>query len=210
MFTATNKKAGPGKPKGSKGAGPLATYHKEFIIHMGVLGNTRAQVVEKFSERYHRPLHPRTVSKVWKENRETIDDAQRTITNQGLEILSGDALKQKSYSLIDKRLTRAQADESDIEKLRIQLKAGQITKQVFDVECSRYEQLTINELVKIADMGFEHSTKGGEGPALTPEDQAMLSAMTEGLRSGNPFQLIQVLNPKVYPNGENPVHQAGM
>lgn len=188
------------KPKKSRNpsGGPLAAYMKDYVVHLGVLGNTRAQIREKFHAKYNRPIHERTITKIWRDNKVQMDEAQNTIAQSGLEILTGDALKQRSYQLLDTRLKRAQSDESEIEKLRARFLAKEITAQEFDRECARYEQLTINELVKIADMGFEHAHKAGEGPALTPEDQAALTLLTEGLRSGNPLQLIQVLNPTVH------------
>lgn len=208
--TTAIKKRGPGKPKGVS-SGPIADYQKEFVVHMGVLGKTRSEIVIAFAARYNRSLNPRTISKIWKDNKDKMNEAQTHLATQGMTLVSGDSLKQKSYKILDGRLSRAQADESDIEKLRIRLRAGEITKRDFDAECDRYEQLTINELVKIADMGFEHAHKANEGPALTPEDQATLDLLTQGLRNGNPLQLIQVLNPqmKVYPNGESSVHSAG-
>lgn len=200
--TPTIPKNTPKKP--NRGGGPLAYYQKDYIMHLGVLGNTRAQIREKFIAKYSRPVNPRTISRIWKENKEQMDEAQNSIASQGMDMVTGDSLKQRSYKIMDRRLHRAETDESEIEKLRVQLRAGEITKQQFNASCAQYEQLTINELVKVAAMGFEHSQKGKEGPALTPEDQAALSLITEGLKSGNPFQLIQVLNPKVYPNGDNP------
>jgi hypothetical protein len=190
-------------------AAPLHPYEKDFIIHMGTLGSTRKEIVADFKKRYGRPLHTRTITLLWRENRERMDEARRALITPQMQNLTGDLLKRKSYGLIKRRLDRAEADESEIERIRLRFKAGQISKHEFDEQVARYEQLTITELVKLADMGAEHARKNNDGPTLTPEDQAALSLLTEGLKNGNPLQLIQVINPKMFPNGENPAPPAG-
>jgi hypothetical protein len=209
MPTKTKKSPLANPANRGRGGKPLAYYERQFVIQMGVLGNSRQQIANKFLEKYGRTINLRTVTRIWKESRDEMDEAQKAIQNQGLTIVTGDALKQKSYNVLNRRLERAEKDESEIEKLRIKLRAGEITLSDFNRDCAKYEQLTINELVKVADMGFVHSQKNGEGPALTPEDQAALAVLTEGLKNGNPLQLIQVLNPTINqaaPTAGTPVH----
>lgn len=198
MPTKTKKSPLANPANRGRAGKPLAYYERDFVIQMGVLGNTRSQIAEKFLTKYGRTINLRTVTRIWKESKDEMDEAQNAIVNQGMTLVTGDALKQSSYNVLARRLKRAEADESEIEKLRIKLRAGEITKHDFDRDCARYEQLTINELVKVADMGFVHGQKAGEGPALTPEDQAALALLTEGLKNGNPFQLIQVVNPTIH------------
>lgn len=195
-------KASPLSNPNLKGRGgkPLAYYERDFVIQLGVLGNSRQQIANKFLEKYGRTINLRTITRIWRESRDEMDEAQKSIINQGMTLVTGDALKQQSYTLLHRRMKRAEADESEIEKLRIKLRAGEISEGDFNLSCKKYEQLTINELVKVADLGFVHGQKSGEGPALTPEDQAALALLTEGLKNGNPFQLIQVLNPTINAN----------
>lgn len=177
---------------------PLTAYERDYILQLTVLGDNRRTIQQKFLEKYGRTLNERTVTRLRAENRLKLDEAKNSIINQGMTLVSGDALKQKAYSLINHKLRHAEDDESEIEKIRIKFKAGEITKHEYDVQVARYERLTVNELVKIAEMGFEHAHKGNESGALTPEDQAALTLLTEGLKNGNPMQLIQVLNPNFH------------
>jgi len=194
-----------------RGGKPLAYYERDFVIQLGVLGNQRQQIATKFLEKYGRTINLRTITRIWKESRDEMDEAQKSIINQGMTLVTGDALKQRSYTLLERRMKRAESDETEIEKLRIKMRAGEITEAQFNIDCRNYEQLTINELVKVADMGFVHGQKSGEGPALTPEDQAALALLTEGLKNGNPFQLIQVVNPTINtsPSAGMPGHPPG-
>lgn len=176
----------------------ILPYEREFVIHSGVLGDTRASIQKKFLDKYGRTINERTITRIWRENRIQMDDAKAAIINNDMNLISGDSLKQEAYLLLHQRLSRAKTDDSEIAKLRSQRIAGEITKHEYDVAISRYEQLTVNELVKIAEMGFDHNHKGNESAALTPEDQAALSLLMEGLKSGNPMQLLQVLNPTVH------------
>ena len=191
-------------------AAPLKLHQKQYIIQLLALGNTKRQINEKLKERYKRTVHPDTIMRIKKKHELEIADAHDVIA-AGSEMVGATALKQKTYRLINRKLDRAIEDESDIDRLRAQLKAGEITKSQFDTEVARYEVLTINELAKLSDAMHTQSKNSDEDGALTPQDQAALQLLVEGIRSGNPMQLIQVLNPqvqKVYPNGENPVRQA--
>lgn len=177
---------------------PLGAYERDYILQLTVLGDNRRTIQRKFLEKYGRTLNERTITRLRAEHRLRLDEAKNSIINQGMTLVSGDALKQKAYSLLNHKLRHAEDDESEVEKIRIKFKAGEITKHEYDVQIARYERLTVNELVKIAEMGFEHAHKGNESGALTPEDQAALTLLTEGLKNGNPMQLIQVLNPNFH------------
>lgn len=176
----------------------IQPYEREFVIHSGVLGETRASIQKKFLEKYGRTINERTITRIWRENRIQMDDAKAAIINNDANLISGDSLKQEAYLLLHQRLSRATTDEGELAKLRSQYKTGELSKHEYDVARSRYEQISINELVKIAEMGFEHNHKGNESAALTPEDQAALALLMEGLKNGNPMQLLQVLNPTVH------------
>lgn len=187
--------------------GPLPTYQREYIVQLLALGNTKPEIIKKFEERYHRRINPSTIIRLKKQQSVAIGEAHDVLATRS-EIIGAAALKQKTHRLINTRLDRAIEDESVIDKLRNQLAAGEITRDEFDRDAARYEVLTINELTKLSDAMHNQAKNSDEDPALTPQDQAALQLLMQGINSGNPLQLIQVLNPKVYPNGENPAPQA--
>lgn len=189
------------------GKGPLPQHQRDYIVQLLALGNTKPEIIKKFEERYHRRINPSTIIRLKKQQKEEIDEAHDVLAVRS-EIVGAAALKQKTHRLINNRLDRAIEDESEIDKLRAQLKAGEITRDQFDREAARYEVLTITELTKLSDAMHQQAKGSDEDPLLTPQDQAALQLIMQGINNGNPLQLIQVLNPKVYPNGENPAPQA--
>lgn len=143
-----------------------------------------------------------------KDVQRTIDEAQTYLTSPEKEFVHGSLLKQKAYKQLEQKLEQAEKDDSEIGRLRTELNTGTITRKEFDQKVARYERLTVNELVKIADMAHNHVRHDGEETPMTPEDKAAFGVLMEGLKTGNPLQIIQVLNPKVYPNGESPAPPA--
>lgn len=190
------------------GKGPLPQHQRDYIVQLLALGNTKPEIIEKFEERYKRRINPSTIIRLKKQQKSEIAEAHDVLAVRS-EIVGANALKQKTHRLINNRLDRAIEDESEIDKLRAQLKAGEITRDMFDKECARYEVLTISELTKLSDAMHNQAKGGDEDPVLSPQDQAALQMIMQGINNGNPLQLIQVLNPKVYPNGESPAPQAG-
>lgn len=188
--------------------GPLPQHQRDYIVQLLALGNTKPEIITKFEERYHRRINPSTIIRLKKQQKHEIAEAHDVLAVRS-EVVGAAALKQKAYRLLDNRLDRAIADESEIDKLRARLKAGEITRSQFDEECARYEVLTINELTKLSDSMHQQAKGSDEDPALSAADHAALQLLMQGINTGNPVQLIQVLNPKMYPNGENPVPQAG-
>lgn len=193
---------------------PLQDYHKQYIMQLLALGNTKKQIIEKLKKKYGRTINPITITRMKKrpEVINNVNDAQDALTSRG-ELLGPALLKQKAYKLIDKKLDRALKDDSEIEKLRAQLQTGEIDRAKFDIECTRYEVLTVNELTKIAEVTHQHARKDGDENPLTPQDQAAFALLMQGIKHGNPMQLIQVLNPSAVPsapNEESPAPPAGI
>lgn len=188
--------------------GPLPQHQRDYIVQLLALGNTKPEIIDKFEERYKRRINPSTIIRLKKQQKEEIAEAHDVLAVRS-EVVGANALKQKTHRLLNNRLDRAIEDETVIDQLRAQLKAGEITRDQFDRECARYEVLTITELTKLSDSMHQQAKNSDEDPSLTPQDQAALQLLMQGINQGNPLQLIQVLNPKVYPNGENPAPQAG-
>lgn len=161
-------------------------------------------------DRYKFTVHPDTIGRIKQRRKLEIHDAHDVIA-AGSELIGAAALKQKTHRLINRKLERAIEDDTEIDKLRAQLRAGEITRAKFDEECARYEVLTINELVKVSDSMHTQSKTEDDTGALTAQDQAALQLLVEGIRSGNPFQLVQVLNPNSVfrPSVESPAPPVG-
>lgn len=198
-------------------AAPLPTYQREYVVQLLALGNTKREIQEKFEARYHRTIHPVTISRIKSQNKPAISDAHDVIAT-GSEIVGAATLKQKAYRALNRKMDRAEQDETEIDKLRAQLRAGEIDKKEFDMEVARYEVLTVRELTQIADSMHQHSKNSDETPQLTPADQAALQALMAGINNGNPLQLIQVLNPTMNvhptvgsqaPPADTPVNRPG-
>ena len=190
----------------TRAVGPLPQYQRDYIVQLLALGNTKPQIIEKFEVRYGRRINPTTITRLKARQRDAVSDAHEVMANSS-PMVGADALKQKTYKLINNRLDRAIEDESEIDKLRARFRAGEIDKKEFEMEAARYEVLTINELTKLSDAMHDQSKGSDDDPNLSPQDHAALSMLVSGIQNGNPVQLIQVLNPtlNVSPNGGSPV-----
>ena len=177
-------------------AAPLPQYQREYIIQLLALGNTKPEIIRKFKQRYGRNVHPTTIIRLKKQNKASINDAHEVLALHS-EVIGVDAIKQKAYRGINRKLDRAEQDESQLEVLRQKYRADEISKSEYDAEVARYEILTVRELTAIADSMHKHG-QGEEGTAqLSPQDQAALQMLMAGINNGNPVQLMQVLNPQV-------------
>lgn len=189
-------------------AAPLPQYQRDYIVNLLAMGNTKPEIIRKFEERYKRKIHPTTIIRLKKQQAVAINDAHDKLA-VGSELIGATALKQKAHRLINNRLDRAIDDESEIDKLSAKLKAGEITRSQFDEEAARYEVLTINELTKLSDSMHQQSKNEDDTSNLTPQDQAALAMLMQGINNGNPLQLIQVLNPQIHPTVRSPEPPAG-
>lgn len=188
---------------------PLPPYIREKIVNLFALGHDRPSIQKKIWEDYGRKVHLDTLSHIKRRYGKNIEDAHNHLATS-LDTVGAAAIKAKAYRQIDRRLSRAEEDQSKIDELRTQLKAGEITKKEFNIEVARYEVLTTNELIKIADTMHSHTRREDEPGQLSPADQAALQMLVAGIQSGNPVQLIQVLNPNLRnANAETPAPPAG-
>lgn len=174
--------------------GPLPIYMTDYITQLIALGDTKPAIIQKVLTRYGRKIHPTTIINIKKRNRNNISDA-RDVIAASADIIGPAALKQKAYRLINKRIDRAEDDEGKIQELRNQLRAGEIDRDEFDKQVVLYERMTINELIKVTDSMHNQSKSGDDEKSLTQADQAALQMLVNGINTGNPLQLIQVLNP---------------
>lgn len=185
-------------------AGTLPQYQREYIVQLLALGNTKPEIIKKFEERYGRRIHPTTIIRLKKQNKNNIDDAHDVLAANS-ELVGAAAIKQKTYRLLDRKLDRAIEDETEIDKLRARFRAGEIDRLEFEKEVAVYEVLAVGELTKIADSMHQHSKAGGDDPPMSPADHAALQMLMAGINNGNPMALIQVLNPSARPNVESQV-----
>lgn len=177
-------------------AAPLKTHERNYVIQLLSLGNTKAEIVAKFEAKYHRSIHHTTISRLKSKNAPAISEAHEIIAG-GSEIIGANVLKQKTYRLMDRKLDRALEDDDQMALLRQQLKAGEIDQEFFNTEAAKLEKISIRELTAIADSMHTHAKQGDEEPALSAADQAALTLLMQGINSGNPMTLVQVLNPSL-------------
>lgn len=192
-------------------AAPLPQHIVDYIVQLQALGNTVRQIKDKVSDRYSRTVHEVTISRIRKRHENDINDAQDKLAARS-DIIGADVLKQKSYRLLNRKLERAEEDDSQIAVLRSQLQSGEIDRETYESEAKKYEVMTVAELTKIADSMHQHAKGGdGGGNVLSPEDQAVLELITKGLSQGNPLALVKVVNQQlnVHPTAENPAPPAG-
>lgn len=187
-------------------AAPLQEHQRQYIVSLLALGNTKPEIIKKFNERYHRKIHPTTIIRLKKQQGIAIGEAHDVLAAKS-EIVGANALKQKTYRLLDRKLDRAIDDDTEIDQLRAKLKAGEIDRKEFDYECAKYEVLTVRELTQIADTMNKHGKGEEDDGALSPQDQAMLQMIMQAINSGNAVNLVQVVNPQIHasPIGGNPV-----
>ena len=177
-------------------AAPLKRHERNYVVQLLALGNTVKEITAKFEDRYKHSIHQTTISRIKSQNAVAISDAHEVLAGSS-EIVGANALKQKTYKLIDKKLDRAIEDDDQIAILRQQLKAGEIDQEFFNIEYAKLEKISIRELTAIADSMHQHAKQGDEEPVLSAADQAALQLLMKGINSGNPLTLVQVLNPQL-------------
>ncbi len=188
----------------------LKVYEKDWILQQLVLARKTPAIQADFEQRYGRPTTKDAISRLRKAKAEVIKDAQNALVTQGDQLAPG-AINHRANKAIVKELDRHEEDSGFIDDLRRQLHDGIINRAKFDQEVTKYEALTIAELVKISDSMHKQSLKSSNTDPLTPADQAAFMLLMEGLKNGNPMQLIQVLNPTAAapPIVESPEHPVG-
>lgn len=189
----------------------LKIYEKDWLLQQLVLARKVPEIQADFKERYGRTVSDVTISKIKTSKAAVIKDAQNAMVLQGDQLAPG-AINHRANKAIVKELDRHEEDSSHIDELRRQLHAGIINRAKFDLEVTKYEALTIAELVKISDSMHKQALRTGNTDPLTPQDQAAFALLMEGIKNGNPMQLIQVLNPQAFgarPSEESPVRPAG-
>lgn len=175
---------------------PLNGNQKRWVVKRITENWKYADIIDEFEKKWDRRINTATVMRLKQKYLGSIQSAQSAIVEAGA--IQAATLKQQSYRLMQHKMNRAEADLTEIDKLRIQFQHGQITEKEYDVARSRYTELTVTELTKIADSAHNHS-KGSDEEPPSPGDKAALDMILKGIQSGNPVQLIQVLNPTINP-----------
>lgn len=155
------------------------------------LGVSKTDIAAKFPAQFDRTLSMKTIARIEMASKNQIDLGKETIVREGTTSAIG--IKRKAYDLIERRVDRALSDDDQIAQLRLDLRSGKITEPEFKRKKELYEELTINELVKLSDAMHAQGKNEKDDPP-SPQDMAALSALMAGIKAGNPVQLIQFLN----------------
>lgn len=172
-------------------AARLTQEQKRYVVKHLTLGTSYRTMQVSFQEKFDRTINRVTIAKYRRDNAATINGGRELMVQEAAS--SGAKLKQKAYGIMDRRLDRVIEDESELQKLRQQLRSGEITESTYKFKVSLYEKMTTNELINITEAMTKQS-KGNEDDPVTPQDQAALTALVAGIQSGNPVQLIQIMS----------------
>lgn len=176
---------------------PLNPEETRYVVKRLTLGDSYPDVQAAFATKFGgRVLNLTTIGRLKKKHVNAITDGRASIANEGA--VSATMLKQKSYQLIEGKLDAALEDASEIRKLRKQLQSGELTETQFKSKMALYENLTINELSKVSE-AMHNQAKGTTDNPNTPEDAAAITALLASIQSGNPINIIQMLNPTFNP-----------
>lgn len=168
----------------------LTTEQRAFVVNKLASGRTQSEIIEAFEAEFDRSIVKQTISKIRKQSQYQIETTAQSIEDRAIS--TAKAIKARSYTLIDSKLKRALADEDKLLTLRQRYLDSEITWKEYQHQLHGFTELTTNELVKIADTMHNHTKKDeDEAPSA---DRAALEALVEGIRSGNPVQLVQILN----------------
>lgn len=181
-------------------AARITSEQKRFVVKHITLGATAKEIGVAFEKQFGRPIHPMSVSRIRHDNVVSIAQGREIIGAEA--VTSATLIKQKTNQLLEARLDDAIEDSVEIRKLRRELRNGTITPGQFKQKVEVYEQLTINELVKVSDAMAEQSKNDKNDTPLSPTDQAALAALVAGIQAGNPVQLIQLIQSKATENPE--------
>lgn len=170
---------------------PLSLNEKRWLVKRMTLNMKYADIIEKFEEKFGRTLNPITLSRLKQKQLGTITKAQAQIVEQGA--IQAASLQQQSYRLLQHKMNNAEEDVTQLDKLRKQWRNGEITDKEYKKRRQLYEDMTVGELTNIANAAHMHS-KGKEDDPHSPADDAAFNLLIEGIRAGNPVQVVQVLN----------------
>lgn len=175
---------------------PLSQNQKRWVVKRITENWKYADIIAEFEKKWQRRINTATIMRLKQKHLGSIQAGQSAIVEAGA--IQAATLKQQSYRLMQHRMNRAEKDTTELDKLRLQWQNGEISDKEYDFQRSRYTELTVVELTKIADSAHNHA-KGADEEPPSPGDKAALDMILEGIRSGNPVNLIQVLNPTITP-----------
>lgn len=170
----------------------LSQNEQRWIVKRLSLNKPHKEIRDEFLKKFERPVSSVTLSRLRSKHLGVITTTQKALVEQ--DAIQAAGLKNKAYKHLERRLDQAEEDETEVEKLRRQWRLGMITRSEYEQAVRSYVTLSVSELTTIANMGHTHS-KGEDDPNLKPTDRAALELMLEGIRSGNPVQLVQIMNP---------------
>lgn len=172
----------------------LNPNQKSWIIKRITLNNSYTEIKKEFQIKFGRSLNIMTISRLKNKHIDVVTAGKnKIIENAAIESA---AIKQQSYRLLARKMDRAEEDMTELDKLRRLFQTGQIDSKEYKRRRTLYEDLTVSELTNVANAAHSHM-KGIEDEAARPEDAAALKMLVASIQSGNPVNLIQMLNPTI-------------
>lgn len=176
---------------------PIPANIEESIVKQLVRKKAHKDIVAHVKKEFDRHVNIQTIGKIRARNLERITNAQSLVqTNAAVQAID---IQNRAYRLLDKKLERAEVQDDEMEKIRKKYRDGQIDHAEYRRRIEAYENVTIGQISQVLTSVKED--KNAPKGVISPEDQAALELLAEGIRSGNPVNLIQILNQTT---GENP------
>lgn len=172
----------------------LNPNQKAWLIKRIALHHNYRDICREFKEKFGRSVNPMTLSRLKRRHIDIVTSAQSRIVASGA--IEATTIKQQSYRLIQRKMDKAEVDMTDLDKLRKDFREGVIDEKEYKRRKQTYETITIGELTNVANAAHAHA-KGIEDDAARPEDAAALKMLVASIQSGNPVNLIQMLNPTI-------------
>lgn len=168
---------------------PIPENIEESIVRQLVQKKSYKDIVAHVNNKFERKINVQTVGRIRNRNLERIINARELVVkNAAIEAID---IQQRAYRLIDKKLERAEIQDDEMEKIRKKYRDGTISRAEYLLQIESYEQVTLSQISQV--LGAVKDDKKQAGAEMTPADTAALQLMVEGIKSGNPINLVQIL-----------------
>lgn len=168
---------------------PIPENIEESIVRQLVQKKSYKDIVKHINDKFERKINVQTVGRIRNRNLERIINARELVVkNAAVQAID---IQQRAYRLLDKKLERAEVQDDEMEKIRKKYRAGLLSRGEYLAEIESYEQVTLSQIAQV--LGSVKDDKKAGAPEMTPADTAALQLMVEGIKAGNPINLVQIL-----------------
>jgi len=185
----------PKKKKRNK----LNTAQRMRVLALLARGDSFAMIHDHLQNTYGVDVHDSTISQIKKTHADTL--ATMTATIAEAEAADAESLLAKSRRMIGRKLQKAEADTSEIQKLDRRFRNGEISHLEYERERRGLLELSIQELTTVSKEMFNQSNKGlppGSPPPGLPAggQQEATEALLGAIARGDTVEIQRlILNP---------------